>query len=379
MNGIRHISFKNYKVFTDLQVMELHPITLLIGKNSSGKSSILKLIAMLQMATRGDFPQLRLSNNNISLGSRYQDLIHNHELVEMTLGLCFDNGIGLEASYALNNGILYRYKLEVSSNGNVLSTSAKPDEETGLINKDILSNLGIDAREVTFSLDYIGPIRREANRTYEYNGYSDNEELGYLGENSYAALLGSFLRDKTLYNNVSTWMEKHLEGQKLVIEQVNPASGTFSFFIDRDGCKVNITDVGEGVSQLLPIIVEAFLDNKMDVVAIEQPELHIHPADHADIASLLAESALRYGKKYLIETHSENFLLGLREMVSDKNSPLKPEDVVVYFIDKDEQGSYLQKIEISDDGQLSSWPEGVFGEGFELISKIMKNQGSNDN
>jgi len=379
MSKIKSIYFKNYKAFAEEETLELRPITLIVGKNSSGKSSILKLLSILQSATTGAQAQLKLNNQTVSLGSRYEDLFHNYSLTNLILGVNYEDNICLKATYIIDKGILYRYNLMVNNGteSKIFYINKDGSEQTfsnGLFFKEAFDKLNISAEKVAFSMDYIGPIRHIPERTITFSGFNGYDSVGYDGGLAYPILLDSYLQDKTLFNRVSDWMNENLEGQKLSIEQNSPTSGTYSFFIERNNFKVNIADVGQGVSQVLPIIVESFMDNQKDVVAIEQPELHIHPADHANVAYRLAESAKKTGKKFVIESHSENFLLGLRNLVSDQNTDFTSDDVLIYFVENDEESAYLDKIEIGDDGHLTKWPEGVFGESFDLLSQIMNNQ-----
>lgn len=139
---------------------------------------------------------------------------------------------------------------------------------------------------------------------------------------------------------------------------------------------MNIADEGQGMSQVLPIVVRCFMPDDNTVIAVEQPELHLHPAAHLNLAKLFARTAKELNHCYLIETHSENLLLGIREAVVDRENPLTEKDVLIYFVDEDEDGSaYLRRIEINSEGDLSDWPTGVFNESYEILNEI-KNKAS---
>ena len=78
---INKISFKNYKLFKEKQTLELKPITILIGKNNSGKSAVLKLPVMISGSLSGDFDEaLQLDYKGVSLGSEFRDLVYNREI-----------------------------------------------------------------------------------------------------------------------------------------------------------------------------------------------------------------------------------------------------------------------------------------------------------
>jgi predicted ATPase len=110
--------------------------------------------------------------------------------------------------------------------------------------------------------------------------------------------------------------------------------------------------------------------NGADITIIEQAGLHLHPSAHAHVAYRIAEAAKQTGKTYMVESHSENFVLGLRNMIAHKK--LTPADVAIYYIDHDGESATAQLYEIEKDGSMSDWPSGVFAEDFELLKEINK-------
>jgi predicted ATPase len=112
---------------------------------------------------------------------------------------------------------------------------------------------------------------------------------------------------------------------------------------------------------------------------IEQPELHLHPGLHAPLASFFC--ALASGEKpprLIIETHSENFLLGVQIAVA--SGALRPDNVLIHWIRKSEDASTVQAIRVDSEGRPETWPTGVFDEDAalarELLQKRSKEKGS---
>ena len=134
--------------------------------------------------------------------------------------------------------------------------------------------------------------------------------------------------------------------------------------------EVNIVDEGMGIGQVFPIIVRCLNKIEGSIIAIEQPELHLHPAAHESLAKLIATTSKENNHSYIVETHSANLLLGIQEAVVDSNIDFSSDDVIIYFVDEDESGSYLKQINIDENGMLDDWPEGVFNESYEIISRI---------
>jgi len=128
---------------------------------------------------------------------------------------------------------------------------------------------------------------------------------------------------------------------------------------------INLRDVGFGMSQLLPIVVESILvpagQGEPPLLLLEQPEIHLHPKAQADLGAFIAEMA-RNGRRYLIETHSEYLLMRLATEV--RRGRLSPDDIAIYFLSLDENGhTQFQTIPLEDDGRLpppAEWPEGFF-------------------
>jgi hypothetical protein len=149
---------------------------------------------------------------------------------------------------------------------------------------------------------------------------------------------------------------------------------------DKDkGTTVSLQDVGVGVSQVLPVIINAF-GKQNEFIAIEQPEIHIHPALQAELGDLFIESALGENKNtFLLETHSEHLILRLLRRIREtaegdmedwpedlrKACPdgIRPEDVAVLYVEPGEEGAKVIELPITPDGDFSRpWPGGFFGE-----------------
>ena len=151
--------------------------------------------------------------------------------------------------------------------------------------------------------------------------------------------------------------------------------------VKQDKLQFDITDVGFGISQVLPIIVQGFFTKTNTMTIIEQPEVHLHPKMQADLADLFIDMALprnkkgerEYNKSLLIETHSEYILKRIRRRIAEK--AIEANDVSIYYIHHSEDNtSEIQKIDISQSG-VFEWPEEFYGG--ELLNDtldFLKNQ-----
>lgn len=136
---------------------------------------------------------------------------------------------------------------------------------------------------------------------------------------------------------------------------------------------VHLDDVGTGVVQFLPLLIQRAADRAEPpphpvIEIVEEPELHLHPSAHATIADLYIDAARDSNVRFLVETHSENFLLRLRRRVAEKQ--LKAEDLKIYFVEQEEGSAYLRKIEVDTLGNIDYWPKGVFSEDFEEVRAL---------
>jgi predicted ATPase len=105
---------------------------------------------------------------------------------------------------------------------------------------------------------------------------------------------------------------------------------------------------------------------------VEEPELHLHPAAHAQLADLYLRAAKTTGNRFLIETHSESLLLRLRRRIAEELA--SPDDVGVYFVEHDGRTASARRIFVDESGMLSFWPDGVFTEDFEEVRALTQAQ-----
>ena len=211
---------------------------------------------------------------------------------------------------------------------------------------------------------YLGPLRKSPTRI-ERLVEKSKTYVGREGE-GVASILH---RDPTTVVTVNKYMREMSIPYELHVRKLDPdGAGTLGEIIAlqlvdlRSNVILSLEDVGFGISQVLPLLVQLAISKK-DLVLIEQPELHLHPAIQAHFGDLLIEGSKESkANQFIIETHSEHLLLRLQRRIREGSLP--SEDLRIYYIDANsELGSYAQLIELDDNGEfITPWPNGFFPE-----------------
>lgn len=234
--------------------------------------------------------------------------------------------------------------------------------------------------QLTFALElclrdiyYLGPLRAQPQRDYRWSGARPTD-VGRAGELAVDAVLGS--RKTNGHGRSSpTMFEFALEQQisdlfgeigllhNFRVEQIgdNPLYQV-KVKQSETGPEALITDVGFGVSQILPVLVLCFYAPKGSTIILEQPEIHLHPAVQSALADVLIAARQRRDVQIIIESHSEHLLRRLQRRIAEETLPQS--DLSVYFCENDGAESNLTTLELDTYGNIKNWPEHFFGDEF---------------
>lgn len=201
--------------------------------------------------------------------------------------------------------------------------------------------------------------------------FSEEEYLQMSEEKRKQVLIGLSKEQKKLYSLLEDFYADEDISESIVSNDISKlvADGPKSIVLtdNRTDTEVSHRDVGIGISQVLPVLTMAF-GSKQQILAIEQPEIHLHPGLQAELADVFIESAMGENQnRCLLETHSEHLILRIlrriREQSKKTNPSIKASDVAVLYVMPEKDGSKIVQIRISDDGEfMDPWPGGFFPE-----------------
>jgi predicted ATPase len=207
----------------------------------------------------------------------------------------------------------------------------------------------------------MGPSRRPPERWYIFTGTSP-QDVGYRGD-----LLPDLLfRRPEIIDEANEWLGRLEIGYKIKVQSVGERSRDLfevRLIDQRRGREVDValSDVGFGISQILPFIVQS-LAGERQIITIEQPEVHIHPRLQADLGDLLAATVREpRNHRFVIETHSEHLVLRMQRLIRDEQ--LTPNDVSIIYVSRGVNGSRAERLRLDENGDfIDDWPGGFFPE-----------------
>ncbi len=259
-----------------------------------------------------------------------------------------------------------------------------PDEVVAYYqNAEFVQDLNLYHETLFKSLFYLGPLRTKTDRLYSWSGITP-ESVGYSGENTVAAMLASHGR------KISSGYRKHAKPMEEVIAaslkkmnliedfQVRPISEHRQEYEVKVRAKgsldwVDLPDVGFGISQVLPVLVQCFYAPPGAIIIMEQPEIHLHPSAQSALADVMIdaissrENGADRNIQLIIETHSEHFLRRLQRRIAEDNIPQNK--VSAYFANITRAPASLEPLQIDDYGNIRNWPESFFGDEMDDITQ----------
>lgn len=362
---LSQIELRLFKCFEHL-LLPLARLTLLTGPNASGKSSVLQSLVLVHQTIRQNERASRLALNGagVRLG-RAPDVVNEVSGRDrFALGLT-DGGERVEWTFAGD-----RHEMSMAIEAlNIRGEPVEPVPELRYLLPEDESTLQPLAGRLR-GLTYLTAARAAPQETYALADPHTVDVVGAQGE--YGPSVLHWRRQKrvartlalpegpeVLFPQVEERMRTLFPGFRLDLREV-PGTSTVSVGLrTSDDTEFHRpTHTGFGLSQCFPIVVAALAATDRDLLLIENPELHLHPAGQARMGRFLAEVAAA-GHQVLLETHSDHVLNGVRRAVKDGG--LDSEDVAVHFFQsRAEDRPQVVSPALDGDGRIDYWPPGFF-------------------
>lgn len=406
--GICSISVEGFKSLYQRTDVEIRPLTLLAGANSSGKSSLLQPLLLLKQTLEAPYdPGALLLNGPHVRFSSFEQLLSRNEQGALT-----DR---FSVAFALSKGRVAKMTFDRSAEGSpdvfetiylntqlhteiALQRGMSPadlerafsDTVTRALNAQYPDISTRNLRRVRCFLDvifvqskaadeevflrslregrathlarilHVPALRRSPERAYAITAVPQTFPGPFdpyiasiihhwqIKQDDRLEQLNTFLHTLGLTSRVQA--QKLNDTQvELSVSRLKPGHAHASQDM------VSIADVGFGVSQIMPLLVALLAAEPGQLVYIEQPEIHLHPNAQVALASVLVHASNR-GVHVVAETHSALVLLGIQTLVAQQK--LSPEDVVLHWFERAEDGmSRVVSAELDESGAFGDWPE----------------------
>lgn len=256
-----------------------------------------------------------------------------------------------------------------------------PDEAVAYYqNTGFVADLTLKFENLLSSVFYVGPLREYPRRLYLWAG-EPPDHVGQRGQKAIEALLSARGRrynrkwrapTHTLDEVVAIWLKRMKLIDEFRVVSLAEHRKEYEVLVRTTpgSAEVKLTDVGFGVSQLLPVLIECFYVPSHSLIIFEQPEIHLHPRVQADLADLfieairMREGAAERSVQIIVESHSEHFLrrLQLRIAEGKANGGLDADEAALYFCSAQEGGSRLSQLDVDMYGNIRNWPDNFFGD-----------------
>ena len=365
---ITRLDLECFKCFASLW-LPLAPLTLLSGPNASGKSSVMQALALLHQTMHDHewSDKLMLNGSVIDLGTVADVVDQVYGRRECMIALLDDETpyqwtfTGEREDMAMGVTQVKVDDVKVKNPSGLQRLLPSPHGESSLAQR-------------LHGLTYLAAERMGPRELYVVNAPQRTPVVDTWGESTISILYSG--RDDqvlpklvlpegppTRLRQVEERMKQFFPGCVLDLNKI-PRTNNVTLGIRTS----NATDyhrpvnTGFGLTQVLPVVVAALSARREDLLLIENPAAHLHPAGQARMGHFLAEVAAA-GVQVLVETHSDHVLNGIRRAVKDNTLP--SEDVKLHFFrprssDLDADEPQVESPDIDSNGNLDRWPDGFF-------------------
>lgn len=248
-------------------------------------------------------------------------------------------------------------------------------------NAAFLSDFELEFEKLFKRIFYLGPLREYPKRQYSWAG-SQPGDMGKRGERVVDAILaarelGKYLKfgrgvpRRSLEEHIAFWLKQLGLVDSFSVRPVSENSKLFQVWVKRteSSPEVLITDVGFGVSQILPVIVMCFYVPEGSIIILEQPEIHLHPRVQAGLADVFIEAIKTRNIQIILESHSEHLLRRFQRRIAEEVT-FEANDASFYFCKVVNGASKIEHLKVNEYGNIENWPDDFFGDDLNEIAAM---------
>lgn len=399
----------NFKAWRHTEPVALKAVTMLLGTNSSGKSTLIQSLLLLKQTVRSPDRTVHLNlggdeaNDLFNFGG-FKDVLNQAAESPRQFSIGFDfrrdggdriNSGKFDCAYGqTSSGSVVIQTLELRTDARRFRAirrdkgafSIMVDEEAqprfngrnyapersvafsadaiADLNQDgpVVEDLSLAIRRELEAISYLGPLRRKPERDYPWNKTKPGD-VGTDGRSTINALLASALlkgdEQNYIVNGVSYWLARMKLADSLEVRQQG-RSNRYELIVHRDGVACNLRDVGIGVSQVLPVLVVAHFASPGSTIMLEEPEIHLHPLAQSVLAELFVTISQQRKVQFIVETHSEHLFRRMQTLMAKQQ--VKTSEAAMYFVERAGKAAKLRELVLDEYGRVTNWPDGFFGD-----------------
>lgn len=406
---ITHLHLTRFKAWHDTGKIALRPVTLLLGTNSSGKSSLAQSLLLLKQTVQSPdrTVALNLGGNephDLFDFGEFADVLHQPAQGVRQFGIALGfqapaaarvpaghlacvygqnarGGVVLQSlqlgagerrfQVARRGANAYAVSVDGERTARLKGPEHAPERSVALAAATV-AGLGADGalvedtslalRRELEAIHYLGPFRRPPTRHTVWH-HTTPGTLGSDGARVIEALLAhtsaTGAGQNALLQHLAHWLQRMGMAEHLSLQQQG-RTNHYALLVHRDGIASNLHDVGVGVAQVLPVLALGYLAAPGSTLILEEPELHLHPLAQAVLGDFFVTLSRQRQVQFLVETHSEHLFRRLQTALA--RNTVQRNDCALYFVERGEAGASLRELSLDDYGRVLNWPPHFFGD-----------------
>ena len=409
---ITELSTQNFKSWQDTGKLQFAPLTGFFGANSSGKSSILQILLMLKQTVEHppewDEP-LDFGDEKSLVDLRsFRDAIHR-PVEGPSLGISVSWGLpekmslmgtseldALSLYFNLHNQSIGQISYQVGEDQfGIAPTSGSYEIILPNVNQrafyprgsvrpfrcygfrfhpsntaERFSDLQESFEDLFTRIYYLGPVREDPRRYYTWDK-SHPKDVGWCGEQMTSALLSSRIRrHRSIDEQIMKWLREIDLIYSYYFTPLSDIEQNYELLVKqyKDGPEVGLTDVGFGVSQILPVLTLCYYAPEGSTLILEQPDAHLHPKAQSELADVLIDVVKNRNIQIILESHSEHLLHRLQRRIAEEK--ISEGDTAFYFCQINDGNSKAERLDVDEYGNILNYPPDFFGDDLgDLVAK----------